>query len=246
MPSCTPTMPDPLDRDIEIPFGAARWPAGGDRHTAPCVRVDPGRRQPLRLNGDQWDFAQRDFTMAPALADPEGQLAYVREHLKRYCDLWRRSQKLFLDRYFAFVVDHVMENRAPLSRRLEPFGGLFDYRDWALSALRPLPRAHLPSRAVPGQAVTWIGVDFAFWTGVSPLAINLVGSETRGAPVERRLARLRRSGATVVEMSEKLLRPGHEAAFGAALPKALHRFWEGETMPSGPFKPTGLDSAELG
>jgi hypothetical protein len=237
-----------------IPYGTARLLPGTisvDQVSAesavfecrtPYVLLDTERREPLRLNGDQYDFPEspplRDFL------ETADQLDYLCEGLKRHCDLWRRNQKQFLDRYFDFVAAHVQDHRELLSQRLQAFGGLLNYSDWAFSALRPLPLAHLAAPSLsndpndkPGSPIR---VDFAFWNGESLIAIDIIGSETRGPKAVERRKRLYRAGILVIDVPDILLGPNRGADFATALPDVFLKFWEGEFLPSGPIKPATL------
>ncbi len=226
---------------LPIPYGAARLPAGwlsrGESGEIACAVphaiVDTGSREPLRLNGGQYEFATPP---TPAeMGEPLAQLDFLKRDMQRRCDMWNKRQKRFLDRYFAFVADQVENNRDSLLRKITPFGSLYRYGDWMFSAPRPLPRAHL-------HAAGMIGVDFAFWTGRGFLAIELVGSETRGPGDETRHERLREAGIAVLEMPAMLDAQG----FAALLPASFHRFWEGQALPRGPFGTTALSDFEPG
>ena len=163
--------------------------------------------------------------------------------LALHCDVWRRNQRRFLECYFDFIARHVEDHRPELEARLESFGGLFGYRDWAYSALLPLPRAHLPAPEgeAPFGPETLVPVDFAFWTGVSPIAITLPGSATRAAATDRRIERLRRAGVVVVELADSLLDSDRASDFETALPESFRRFWRDEALPAGPLKPAALE-----
>ncbi len=242
------------DRKLPIPYGAAQLPAGwlsrSDSGEVACsvahVIVDAVAREPLRLNDGQYEFAA-----PPPLAElgePLAQLDFLKRDMRRRCDLWNKRQKQFLDCYFGFVAGHVEDNRDSLLQSIAAFGTLYRYADWMFSAPRPLPRAHLHAPANRGAALydpaSMIGVDFAFWTGGGLLAIDVIGSETRGPRDKARHERLQGAGIALVEMPQSALLDSQ--AFAKLLPAFFHRFWEGQALPRGPFGTTALSDFEPG
>ncbi len=200
----------------------------------PFVAVDPRAGTSLRLNDNQ--YAIPEAPDLRAMTDATAQLEFLCGHLKHFCDLWDRAPKLFLDRYFEFVAGKVAQNEAYLSNLLEPFGSLFSYRDWALSAPRPLPRAQL------AVAEDWYcAVDFAFWLGDRVAAVLLVGSGTRTKKDRDRCISLEAADMEIVELSvDALVKEGSSYLASGVLPREFDSFWEGELMPSSPFKGTSL------
>ncbi len=233
---------------ILIPYGVERWsadylgPAGVDGVPAcrvPHVVIDPARRAPLRLHDGPYDFIE-----APPLqdlADPAAQLDYLQAYADRHCGLWAKFQKLFVTRYFAFVSAEVEASRRELEARAAEFDGLYHYRDWLFSALRPLPQAHLCLDDEDGRPP--VRVDCAFWTGAALLAVDLIGSETAGPAQQERAARLEAAGAERFALPQAALRSDE---FAAHLPDALRRFWQDDPVPSGPFVPATLAAAGFG
>ena len=233
---------------LVIPYGTARPPgtwmtrsAAGDGFAirVPCVTVAEAPDGALRL--DDWPGGPR---AAPEPESPgDNQLASLCRALTRHCDPWRRSERRFLECYFDFIARHVESNRDALTGRLEPFAGLFQYRDWVYSALMPLPRAHLHASdsGEPFGPETLVRVDFAFWTGTAAIAIEISGTGTRSLVTDRRHERLRRAGARIVELADDVLDPARAAEFEAALPEDLRQFWRDRALPSGPLKPAALD-----
>jgi hypothetical protein len=172
-------------------------------------------------------------------------LTNLRRSLSRHCDPRRRSHHAFLDRYFRFVADHVDDHHDELAAKLEPFGDLFQCRDWAYSAPMPLPRAHLhaPGSEEPFGPDTLIPVDFAFWIGGNAIAVEIQGGSTPPAATTTRHERLRRSGIRIVAFSNDTLLPANQSGFENALPDDLRWFWRDLTLPTGPLKPAALDVA---
>lgn len=196
----------------------------------PFVAVDRQRDGVLRLNGRQYDFPEAPDLRA--MTDAASQLEFLHDHLQHYGDLWARPPKLFLERYFAFVRHCVGVNRALLAKALEPFGSLFAAEDWALSAPRPLPRSHLLAGGVRHP------VDFAFWLGDRIVAILLRGAAT--TMDQGRQSALGAAGVEIVEISNSALAKSGPEYLRSVLPPEFANFWEGEVMPSSPFKGTSL------
>lgn len=219
--------------DVLIPYGTTRLApkhlsltpgaAGGIEADCrvPHVIVDTGDGGTLRLNSGSY---------AADGADSDA-LACLRGHVKRHCDLWNRAQGEFVDDYFDLIAARVEAARPALEQKLEKFGTLYGYRDWAFSAPRPLPRAHIPTGA-PSDMSAYVPVDFAFRSAGRLVAVYLTGAQT--LPRDRRAARdrLRDAGVEVVEIP----RAAHDR-LAALLPPDLLDFWQDEPFPTGPFKP---------
>ncbi len=208
--------------------------------------VDTVAGETLRLNDGQYEFATPP---TPAeMGEPVAQLEFLKRDSQRRCDLWNKRQKRFLDCYFEFVAGHVEDHRDSLLQSIAAFGDLYRYGDWMFSAPRPLPRAHLHAphgtAATPFDPASMVGVDFAFWTGGGLLAIDLVGSETRGPRDKARRERLQGAGIAVVEMPQSALLDA--PAFAELLPASFHRFWQGQVLPCGPFRTTALQDFDSG
>ena len=223
-----------------IPYGVSALEPGQVSVTGgevvcpvPFVLCDRAPPRILRLNGDQYVFPE-----APDLrtmTDAAAQLQFLRQHLQHFCDIWARPPKLFLDSYFAYVTAQIEKNETPLSEKLAPYGSLFAPMDWALSAPRPLPRAQLL------VADEYWPVDFAFWLGDRAVAVLLTGTDTLTAKERARRDALAQSEAELVDVPVAALMRDGADALAELLPQGFAGFWEGETLPSSPFKGTSLD-----
>lgn len=210
----------------------------------PHVIIRRDRDEPLRLNSDGWDFAEPPpLSKMPEIAH---QLGFLCTHLKRYCGIHDKLAKLFLEKYFAFVALHIMEHQNNLTASLARFGSLYRYEDWAFSALKPLPRAHVfapdDTGAAPYDPAAMLRVDFAFWTGAEIVSIELVGGETRGARDAKRRERLSRAGIRILGIHHQAL---ENTSIPSLLPEEFHWFWEKQALPSGPFM-TGFSADPIG
>jgi hypothetical protein len=198
------------------------------RCPTPFIQINTARQTSLRLNDPHYVFPE-----APDLRAMTGttvQLDFLREHLNGYCDLWRKPQKLFLDCYFDFIAEQVAGNNTALATALEQFGGLYDVRDWALSAPRPIPRALILT------AGSYTPVDFAFWFKGRIVVALLVGTGTPTRADRARRSALNGAGVEITDISVQALQqdgPGHLIR---AFPPGFTQFWAGEIIPSSPFK----------
>lgn len=232
-----------------IPYGVGRLPedafAAGGGGGLTCrlrhVAVDPARRTPLRINSGQLEF--RDEPGAQAVRAAADQALYIRDLLKSYCDTFQRTPKLFLDRYFAFVLRQVATHRPELEAALAPFGAMYEVRHWAFSAWLPLPQAHIDLRAPPLVSVPpaddLLRADIAFWSGERFIVVETAGG-TASAKRRAALDRARAAGMLVIDSVPDRLAEDADRFFLDAFPPEFARFWEGQRYPSGPFKPQGL------
>lgn len=208
----------------------------------PHVTIDPTEGLALRLNSGGLEFGEPPpLPLMPEIAD---QLAYLLTHFQRYCTVWDKYPRLFLENYFKFIRDQVADNQAELTQSLVPFGDLYEFEQWAFSALRPLPRAHLwapeNDKTAEFDSTGWIRVDFAFWSGAEIIAIDLTGTETRGRSHAGRSDRLARHGVKVIEIPNVVLTEAEPEIFAASLPAEFHGFWDPGPLPSGPFRTAPL------
>jgi hypothetical protein len=189
-------------------------------------------RQPLRLSTMRWDFPERPDVIA--LTTVSARLDCLRDHLKSLCGLWDKLPRLFLDAYFIDIADCIARNRPALDALAAAHGGLFRPEHWSFSALYPLPQARLA--AAPEATV-----DFAFWTGETLHAIDIIGAASQSRARRDSRARLRDSGIVIIEIAAAEL---HRAQAGdpmASLPVAFREFWKPVPLPSSPFRIGALD-----
>jgi hypothetical protein len=187
--------------------------------------IEPHRR--LRLSNMPWDFPERPDLIA--LATVSQRLDFLRDHLKSLCGLWDKLPRWFLDGYFREIADCVTRNRAALEEFAAAHGGLFRPEDWSYAALCPLPQARLP--AAPETPV-----DFAFWTGESLYAVDIVGATSQSRSHQAARARLRESGISVIEIAGAELESSPPGDLMSRLPADFREFWRSEALPSSPFR----------
>jgi len=209
---------------LVIPYGTSTPLPGG-----PAVTIDTGAHDPLRLNDGPYSYD--DGTQGPGPTAAE-RLDFLREHLTELCDLWAKRPRQFVALYFQ-MIERVMErDRAAIGDRTRRLGGLFSPADYAFSALRPLPRAHLNT----------VRVDFAFWTGEAVIAVDITGDDARSPAWQARRDALAAARAQPLEIPSATIARADPAALEALLPPEFTAFWQGEALPSSPFKASGLDT----
>jgi len=215
---------------LVIPYGTAEWRA---ETNAPKVEIEPEAHDPLRLNDGPYEFT--DLPEKAGSGSAAERLAILEDHIAGFCDQFARRPRQFLALYFRFIAETVRTDRAAIDAKVKPFGGLFTADDFGFSALRPLPRAHLP--VTDGKRVR---VDFAFWTGERLVAVDIVGDDARGAAWDARRQMLDAAGIQRVEIPAAAVARDDVAVLREHLPREFTAFWQGEAMPSSPFRSTGL------
>lgn len=207
----------------------------GDIEADQVLPVEPGRTPPLRFNTDTGRRVPPE--RLTDLAGNDAKLAALKEEAARGLDLFARHPRRFLDLYFEYVRGRVEAERTALEKRLAWSGGLFSYRDWVFSALRPLPRAALAEIRDGRPRLVQPIADFAFWTGREALLVRFRGAAGRQAhPTTSPGLPVRTVSLTPADLDspETLCT---RARFG----DAFFDFWEGESWPAGPFRPRGLE-----
>ncbi len=187
--------------------------------------------QPLRLNNSPYQFDE--LTIVPRAGTPAERLAFLRDYHVELCDAYARSQRRFVELYFQFIGRVIADARPELEQRAATFGGLFSWEDFAFSALRPLPQAHLPLGREPVRA------DFAFWTGERLIAVDIEAGTRSAAWAERHRA-LTNAGVQTIDIPAAALFKTDPATLRDLLTPEFVTFWQTETIPASPFKPTSL------
>lgn len=201
--------------------------------------IDTAAGKPLRLNDGPYPFGEiPEGGIGTTSAD---RLAFLCSHLADLCDLWAKRPRQFVDLYFRFICAQIERDAAEIDQRLVRLGGLFARQDYAFSALRPLPRAHLPV-----AEDDFVRVDFGFWTGNRFIAVDIVGDDARGAVWGSRRRRLADAGIQAMEVAAAAIARDDPGILGALLPGEFAAFWQAEAMPSSPFKARALDEPRRG
>lgn len=200
-----------------IPFGLDRLPQsiGIDDPRLPAAPADAS---PLRLNTEPLPPA----AMPDAAGDHAAHVAAAIDWLTAQCGDYAPLRRRFITTYFAFLAAQLDAHRAALAADLARYDGLYTPDDFLWSALRPLPRAWLPSPTGP------LSAEIAFWDGTQPLAIELSARDTP------RQAALHAASLQVLRITPDTL--ADPAKLGALLPPPFHAFWQGKTLPASPFR----------
>lgn len=217
-----------------VPYGTAEWREGAN---TPRVTIDTDARDPLRLNDGPYEFAE--LPPAAGTGTSAERMAILRDHLTELCDQWAKRPRQFVSLYFRFIDDVIARDRAEIEAHLRRFGGLFAADDYAFSALRPLPRAHL---AMSDGA--YLRTDFAFWTGARLVAVDITGADASGSAWQDRARRLDAAGIRRVEIPAAIVMKEDPVVLRTALPEEFAGFWRTEPMPSSPFKASALNDFE--
>jgi hypothetical protein len=189
-----------------------RIPYGLDRLPRdPALRSVEVGDEPLRLNSEPVP----PDAMPVAVGDHAARVAAAREWLHSLCGDYAPLRRQFIDAYLRYIGAQIEACREELAERLKPFDGLYAPEDFLWSALRPLPRGW----------VQLLPADLVFWDGAQPIAIALGTRDT-----ERQRALL------AVGVTVHRIEPSMFARLDAVLPDVFQRFWEGQLLPSSPFR----------
>jgi len=211
---------------LRIPYGVSEYSPGS--RTLEAAVATP---LSLRLNNSRYEIdelpeAARSGTVAE-------RLAYLRDYHEELCGDYARRPRQFIALYFRLIDAVMAATRPALEEKAARFGGLFGWQDYAFSALRPLPRAHVPTDGGFERA------DFAFWTGPRLVVIDLAG-ETRGPSWSERCRRLETAGASLIELPTTALVGDDPQKLQDFLPPEIAVACLQESMPSAPFKTAPL------
>ena len=226
--------------NLIIPFGTADpervKSLGSQRETeiesvsTNLFRLNTSATPALRLQHGPYDFrVSRDLgTQSGAFTG----ITALQNYSHALCDLWRKTQHVFVEAYFDFIRFSLEKEKVSLTNDLAPYDGIYTYKDWSFSALRPLPRAHLAT-----ETKTFIPMDFIFWTGKTLVAVDIIDFQTQTRARQAELERLKKNGVVVISAESAKLTKDRSVYLELILPKPFHLFWHNEVLPQSPFKP---------
>ena len=235
---------------ILIPYGVDTWSVqaigvqrlGGSTVRLgapfPCAVINKANGKPLRLNSEALDAAA--FRSSQNTAP----LELLKDGLKSYCRPFDRLSLQFVDGYFAHVAEMLSVHRRIVEAKLAPFPGLYASEDWAFSAPKPLPRAHL--YAPRGTATAhwdiddFVQVDFAFWSGDRLMAVLSKPGALTPVRASERLARLEQAGISVVHFEAESLSRHSAALFDRIIGDFGVLLESAGAVPISPFRPREL------
>lgn len=208
-----------------------RVQAGGGN----ALLLEPGRTAAIRLNTDFGTRYSPD--RLSAVPDTTAKLEALRAGVAQDLDLFARNPRRLLDLYFAFVTARIEAEKDSLEKALAWSHGLFRAEDYSFSALAPLPNACAVTVAGDGPAGSVHTSDFAFWTGSRLLAVTVRGAAAGTASPERP----GESPIVRLDIPAAALSAADCPFADASMPAEVRSFWQGEAVPSSPFRPQGLE-----
>ena len=215
---------------VRVYLGLRTQPESQASLAGPSIEIETFRRVPLRLNSGTLNLhGDTDVTDA---------FTRVREVLLSLCDPWSRDHLQFIERYFSFIEKQCERHRERLSRMLEPFGSVYDYRDYRFSAWFPMPLACISMPGAAADTERPVRTDFLFWSGSEFIAVELCGHTSRSRRRDGELQLLQNAGLRVVDIPVSALRTDHSALFISSFPNTFSEFWADQPFPSGPLAPS--------
>lgn len=203
----------------------------------PSFTVRANETPPLRLNSDLGlRFPPDLLSTIPTNAE---KLAYLRHEIAGSLDLFANYQRKFLNRYFDYIVDSCAGAAECLKASLAWSGGLLHAEDFVFSALWPLPDCTLTLLTDAGSQPVG-ACDFAFWTGRHVIAVMLTGSPDRQKNENTEEASPKFSILEPVTILATDLNTDPDLFLEPRFPPEFVTFWQGDRVPSSPFRPEGL------
>ena len=210
-------------------IGSQRESEGGSL-SANLFKLNTAATPTLRLHHGPYDF--RASPGPGTLSDAHTRLTVLQNYSHALCDLWRKTQHVFVEAYFDFIRHSLDKEQIDLTEALAPYNGIYTYKDWSFSALRPLPRAHLPT-----ETKTFIAMDFIFWTGKTLIAIDIIDFQTPTKARRTELETLIRNDIVIISVESAKLIRDRDTYLKLIFPSPFHQFWDNEVLPQSPFKP---------
>ena len=225
-----------------VPFGGPKWSierisvvgvsteATYIQSDTPLAYINKAAKTPLRL--DQFKkIVPGDF---PEVEDSEEALAFILEHLKSKCEVATAHERKFLDLYFKYISEKVAPPpylKSTKKKRSE-YGNPYNNAAWVFQALFPLPQAHL-YQANPLEDTfafapnRMMKVDFAFWTGLRFIVVEIDGDSHIGSQSHVQRDRLlQRAGVLVIHILNSELDKYGLKAIEKLLPSEITKFWD--------------------
>ena len=194
---------------MRIPYGLDRLP-----RDVTLRSVEVGS-EPLRLNSEP---VPAD-AMPLATGDHAARVTAAKAWLEGQCGDYAPLRRQFIAAYLRCIAAQIEAHRTDLAERVKSYDGLYAPEDFLWSALRPLPRGWVPI----GDAL--LPADMVFWDGVRAIAIELSARETGKQKA------LAAAGVSVCRFV-----PGRFDRLGDVLPSCFLHFWQGQALPSSPFR----------
>ncbi|MDX6805544.1 hypothetical protein [Terrihabitans rhizophilus] len=147
----------------------------------------------LRLNSHGWMNLPAD--VVSGLSGTEALLHYCRERLHNRVSVFSLAIRAFLSHYLDVVEAEIEHLRGELESRISKAGlpislGFPTHRDFAFSALLPLPNAYIGLSGDRSGGAEFVRVDALFWDGKTATAVLLEGNSAPTRSDAQRLKRL--------------------------------------------------------
>ena len=138
-----------IPQRLIIPYGTARV-SRANVARVPKAEIDTVAGVPLRLGTGPYGRSLVAEEAFDASDDDEmsagaARLDTLRRLHLRNCDVFDKYLRLWIDLYFDFVAAQALAYRRELSALSRTPDAALDPLLWAMAALRPLPRAHIPA-----------------------------------------------------------------------------------------------------
>jgi hypothetical protein len=217
-----------IDDHLVLPFGTAtkaditrihlvRVATDGIRlrSDVPVVHIDKRKKKPLTLKDflEVFEGFEDDFLFDDERAGAEA----ICSELKKNNPNMTRYEELFLDYYFALVID----------RHLGKYVRTAKEKNSLYSALLPIPEMQIyvadPLDDETGyEPSNNFRVDYGFWDGQQLIAVEIDGAEPAGYARDiRRDRMLRRAGIDVIHILNVEIEKHGEDAVGLLLPRSF-------------------------
>jgi hypothetical protein len=222
-----------------IPFGGPKWKIDSIKvvgvstsgtyiqSNTPLAYINKSKKVGLRLR-DFCDVIPGDW---PNIDESDKSGEYLRDHLKENCEVGTGHERRFLDLYFQYCREAVGP-RSWDTRPRQEMDVPHNDDEWLFDALLPLPQAHLYQANplddnysfVPSRMMK---VDFAFWTGMHLVAVEIDGGSHIGSEAHVEKDRLlQRAGVQVVHITNSEIMKHGTKVIRLLLPEEVTKFWK--------------------
>ena len=156
--------------------------------------------------------------MQLVIGDHAARVVAAIDWLTDLCGDYAPLRRQFIAAYFSVIATQLEAHRLDLVEQMNRYDGLYAPEDFLWSALMPLPRGWVP------VVDELLPADVVFWDGMQPIAIEIASRRTA------RQSALDAAGVLVLRIE-----PG-TMDVGPCLPDSFQHFWQGQILPSSPFR----------
>ena len=143
----------------------------------PCVEISKAKNKPLRLGHGPYDrntvIEESSLLLKDEeLSEGEARLEILRRIHLRDCGFFEKNLRTWINDYFDFMMKQINLFCEEIKSLSYTSRYNLELSLWAMAAMRPLPRAH-----VPEVNQKFVAVDIAFWDGSEIIALLLKGGD---------------------------------------------------------------------